>query len=284
MAIEKVRGLFGIRYVIPYNITSRKPYTILRAVGEISLENDIEKKDLLGGHVEAPHDTEYGQPIPALSGTVREYPAGLFQILETTTVTENAAETSGNVSTVTNGTGTSVINAGNGISNVTANPAQLSNLVFGRYVFVATAAQTVDIHLAANYGSFLDMTGQAVASVDCSSAGSVQVNALGIVLTVVGTSAFTTADTGYCDVRPVNTGSTEILVGAGTEPSNFGVMLIFPTKTDGVQHWIDIFNVSGRGMPFKGVSREFSEFDINWSPLARSSDGAVYQFTRLLTQ
>jgi len=84
------------------------------------------------------------------------------------------------------------------------------------------------------------------------------------------------------EMRPENTGSHQVLVGAGTSPSNFGVRCIFPRKTDGVLHYIDVFNVSGRGMPWKGTSREFSEFDIAWKPVARASDGAVYNMVRCL--
>ena len=282
MAIEKVRDFFGIRYVIPYTLTSKRPLVVLRAVGEISYENDVEAIELLGGHVDAPHDVEYGQPSPALTGTVREYPHQLFEIMETVTVTENAAEASGSVSSPTNGQGTSIFSASNGISNLTANASLLTSLVFGEYVFVATAAQTLELRINGLEDSFLDMEGQVVATIDCSSAGVVGVDAAGVNLTVVGTAAFTANDTLTSEVRPINTGSTEVLVGTGTAPSNFGVRCIFPRKTDGVLHYIDIFNVSGRGMSWKGVSREFSEFDINWKPVARSSDGAVYQLVRVL--
>lgn len=281
MTIEKVRDFFGIRYVIPYNITTKKPLCVLRAVGEISFENEIEAVELLGGHVEAPHDVEYGQPSPTLTGTVREYPAELFEIMETVTVTENSAETSGDIGTVTNHQGTSVFKSP-GITNVTANPSQLSNLKFGMYVLVATAAQTLDLYVAGLVDEFLNIEAKVVEGISTTGAGSVQVDAAGIVLTITGTPAYTTGDTCAFEVRPVNTGSTEVLVGAGTSPSNFGVRCVFPRKTDGVLHYIDIFNVSGRGMPWKGVSREFSEFTINWKPIARSSDGAVYQMVRVL--
>ena len=282
MAIEKVRDFFGIKYLIPYNLTTNKPIVILRAVGEVAYENSVEAVELVGGHTEAPHDVEYGQPSPTLTGTVREYPSEIFTILEKATITENAAETSGNVSSPTNHQGTSVFDASNGISNVTANPSLLTSLVFGQHVFVATAAQTVDLHINGLEDSFLDIEGKVVSGIDCSSAGSVQINAVGLVLTVSGTSAFTVGDTMSVEVRPVNTGSTEILIGAGTDPSTFGLRCIFPRKTDGVLHYIDIFNVTARGTSWKGVSREFSEFDINWKPLNRASDGAVYEIRRVL--
>ena len=282
MAIEKVRDFFGIKYVIPYHLTSHKPLVVLRAVGEISYENDVEQVELLGGHVEAPHDVEFGQPSPTLTGTVREYPPELFEIMETVTVTENSAEASGNVATSTNGEGTTIFSSSNGISNVTANPALLSSLVFGEYVWEATAGQILNLHINGLSTAFLDIEGKVVEDIDCSGAGSVQVDDAGVVLTVVGTAAFTIGDTLITEVRPINTGSSEVLVGAGTDPSTFGVRCIFPRKTDGVLHYIDVFNVSARGMSWKGVSREFSEFDINWKPLSRASDGAVYQMVRVL--
>jgi len=281
MSIEKVRDFFGIRYLIPYNITTKKPYVVLRAVGEVSYENAIDAIELLGGHVEAPHDVEYGQPSPTLTGTVREYPSALFQILETSTITENAAESGGYDSSPTNHQGTSIIKGTNGITGVTINPSEKSNLMFGEYVLVATDTNKVNIHVNGLGESYLSMDGVVAEDVTCS-AGTVDVDELGITITVNGTPAFVTGDTASLEIRPENTGSSEILVGAGTVPSNFGVRCIFPKKTDGVMHFIDVFNVSGRGMPWKGVSREFSEFEINWKPMARSSDGAVYQLVRCL--
>lgn len=285
MAIEKVRDFFGIKYLIPYNLTSHKPEVILRAVGEVSFENEIEFVDLLGGHTEAPHDSEPGQPTPALTGTVREYPSEIFSLLETSTITENSAETQGNAASATNNQGTSVFDASNGVSNVTVNPALLTSLIFGEYVFVATATQTLDLHingLVTSSPAFDNITGRVVTGIDCSSSGTVQVDDVGVVLTVVGTAAFVTDDTMTVEVRPVNTGSSEILVGAGTDPSNFGARIIFPRKTDGVLHYIDVFNIAARGTSWKGISREFSEFDITWKPLARASDGAVYKLVRVL--
>lgn len=281
MSIEKVRDFFGIKYLIPYNLTTKKPLVVLRAVGEISFENAVEPVKLTGGHTEAPHDVEYGQPEPSMTGTVREYPAELFQIMETVTITENAAEASGALAaSPTNAQGTSVISSTNGIATLAISTA--ANLIFGQYVLVATAAQTLDLHVNGLSSEFEDIDALVVEGISTTTAGSVAVAAAGITLTVVGTPDYTIGDTAYVDIRPINTGSTEILVGAGDAPSNFGVRCIFPRKSDGVLHYIDVFNVAGRGMSWKGVSREFSEFEINWSPLARASDGAVYSLVRVL--
>ena len=281
MSIEKVRDLYGLKYLIPYNITTRKPYCVLRVVGELSFENEIEAVELLGGHSNAPWDIEYGQPSPTLTGVVREYPAELFEILETTTITENSTEASGSINNITNHQGTSLYKSP-GITNVTAHPSLLSSLIFGEYVLVATGAQTLSLYVKGLTDDFSDIECLVASGISTTTTGSVTVTAAGIVLTVTGLPAYTVGDTMAFDVRPVNTGSTEVLVGTGNEPSNFGLMCIFPRKTDGVLHAIDIFNVAGRGMPWKGVSREFSEFNINWRPTVRASDGAVYKLIRVL--
>ena len=281
MSIEKVRDFFGIKYLIPYNLTTKKPLVVLRAIGEVSFENSVEAVKLVGGHTEAPYDVEYGQPEPAMTGTVREYPAELFQIMETCEVTENTAEASGALdASPTNAQGTSIIKATNGITTIAITTA--ADLIFGQYVLVATAAQTLDLHINGLATEFDNIDARVVEGISATTAGTIAVAGTGISVVVNGTAAFTIGDTAYVDIRPINTGSTKVLVGTGTEPSNFGVRCIFPRKTDGVLHYIDVFNVAGRGMPWKGVSREFSEFDINWSPMARSSDGAVYQMVRVL--
>lgn len=282
MTIEKVRDFFGVKYLIPYNIATRKPLVVLRVIQEVNYESSVEQIPLLGGHTDAPWDVEFGQATPTMTGTLREYPAELFEILETVTVTENAAEAAGSINNKTNHQGTSIFKSP-GISNVTANPAQLANLVFGEYVLRATAAQTLELYINGLTDEFENIEGLFVTTISTTTAGSVQVDAAGIVLTIVGSPAYTVGDTMAFDVRPVNTGSTEILVGSGTAPENFGVRCIFPAKADGVLHYIDVFNVYGRGMPWRAVSREWSEFDINWAPAVRSSDNAVYKLVRVLT-
>ena len=123
---------------------------------------------------------------------------------------------------------------------------------------MATGAQTLSLYVKGLTDDFSDIECLVASGISTTTTGSVTVTAAGIVLTVTGLPAYTVGDTMAFDVRPVNTGSTEVLVGTGNEPSNFGLMCIFPRKTDGVLHAIAIFNVAGRGMPWKGVSREFS--------------------------
>lgn len=280
MSIEKVRDFFGIKYVIPYNLTTFQPIVVLRVVGELSFENKVDQIELKGGDTQAPWDVEFGQPSPTLKGTLLEYPGEIFQIMETCTKTINNAQASGNIGSVTNGQGVSVFNGSNGISNVTV--SQATALIFGRYTLVATGANTLDLYIAGLVTAYDTVQGRFVASISTTTAGSISIASAGITLTAVGTPNYTVGDTAYFEVQPINTGSTSVLVGTGTVPSSFGVRCVFPRKTDGVLHYIDVFNVSARGLSWTGKSREFSSFDIEWKPLARASDGAVYQMVRVL--
>lgn len=282
MTIEKVRDFFGIKYLIPYNRTTKKPICVLRVIGDINYESSSDKVELQGGHADAAWDTEYGQPTIGLSGTLREYPAELFDLLETATITENGAETNGAVNNITNHQGTSIFGGANGISNVTVNPSLKTSLIFGQLTLVATGSTTLKLHAAGLTDTFLDIDGEIVTSISTTSSGSVQISAAGLVLTVVGTPNYTVGDTMAFDVRPVNSGSTRILVGSGDAPESFGLMCVFPRKSDGVLHSINVFNVSGKGLPWKGVSREFSEFDFDWSVAVREEDNAIYELIRVL--
>ena len=156
MTIPKVRDFFGIKYVIPYNLTTRKPLLVLRVIGELSYEPNVDQVDLVGGHTEAAFEVEFGQPAPELSGTFREYPTEFYQILETTTVTENSAESDG----------------GNG----------------------------TDLYINGLEDSFLDIEGKGVSGIDCSSPGTIDLDDQGVVITVVGTAAFTIGYTACVEI------------------------------------------------------------------------------------
>lgn len=281
MSIENVRDFYGVKYLIPYNRTTKVPYMVLRAIGEISFENKIDENRLEGGHADAPYDVEYSQPQPSLSGTLREYPHELFSLVETATLTENAAEANGTVTTLTNQQGSSVQNGTNGVASVAVKTAQKANLIFGEIILRATAAQTLEVLANGLTDGFLNHDGQVVATIDCSAGGpgTVDIDAIGVTITLAGTPAFTTGDTAIFESRPENDGSKDILVGTGVAPVEFGLRCVFPRKADGVMHWIDIFRVSGRGLPWRGVSREWSEFEINWIPLL-NSDNSIYRMVR----
>lgn len=279
MSIEKVRDFFGIKYVIPYNLTTFQPIVVLRVVGEISFENKVDQIELKGGDTQAAWDIEFGQPSPTLKGTVSEYPGEIFQIMETCSNVHNAAEVGGSITSPTNGQGTSIIKSP-GITSVTI--SQATSLIFGQYILVATGPTTLDLYINGLVGAYDTVQGRYIATISTTTAGTVALATAGISLTITGTPSYTVGDTAYMEVRPINTGSTVVVVGAGTAPSNFGVRCVFPRKSDGVLHYIDVFNVSARGIGWMGKSREFSSFDIEWKPQARASDGAVYQMVRVL--
>jgi hypothetical protein len=281
MPIPKPRDFYGLKYLVLYDLLTRAPHVLLRVVSEMAYESTQDRVPLQGGDSEAPWDVEYSQPDPTMTCTVREYPIELYQVVETTTISTNAAESNGSASGLANVQGTSVFDGSNGVSAVAVKTAEKANLKFGKYVFKATAAQTLEVYVLGVASGFDNIKALFVTSVDCSSSGTVDIDSLGITLTVTGTAAFTTGDTAVVDIRPENLGSESVIVGKGTVPSEFGLMCIFPKKTDGVLHYIDVFRCSARGMPWRATSREWSEFELNITPLV-NTDNSIYEMVRCI--
>lgn len=279
MAIEKVRDFFGVKYLIPYNTLSFKPFGVFRVIQEFAFERAIDLVDLNGGHVSGAWDTEPGQPDNSITATLREYPFFAFEVLEGATTTETAAEATGFVGTIANKLGTSVFDATTGIASVAAKAGEEANIKGIRYVFVATGAATVDIYLHGDGTPFTNISGVVAENITVpSTGGTVDVDELGITITGgSGTVGFTTDDTAAVDTRPIHNGFGTTIVGdSDVTIQQFGLIAVFPKKADGMQFWADFPKVVAQGMPFSGTTREWSEFTLNAKPLVDSKTDRVY--------
>jgi hypothetical protein len=269
--MEKVKGMYGAKYAIPYNRTTGMPYGVFRVIQEIAFERSVEFNDLTGGDAQGAWDSEPGQPENTLTGTFKEYPNFGYTFLESATVTENTAETSGNFGTLENVTGTSVFSGTTGIAGVAALSGSEANIPFGRLVFKASGSDTVDIYLIGlpqGAGVFSDVEGKVASDVTVTSGGTVDVTALGIQITGgSGTIGFTLSDTAKIDVRGVNNGNSVIQIDGSGEPKEFGMMIMMPKKSDGALYYYDIFRIKAQGLPFTATSKEWSEWELSASVL-----------------
>jgi hypothetical protein len=284
MPIEKVRDFYSIKFLIPYNMTTFKPFGVFRVIQELNFERTIDLNDLTGGHIAGAWDTEPGQPENSLTGTIREYPYFAFEILEGADTIETAVEATGNIGSVTNKNGTSVVDATTGIASVIAKSGEEDNIKGIRYVFVATGASTVDIYVHGD-ATFANIQGAVVENVTVpGTGGTVDVDSLGITITGgSGAISFTTDDTAYADTRPIHSGFGQTQVGQSIDViQRFGLICVFPKKSDGAQFFIDLPEVVAAGMPWAGVSREWSEFALNAKPIVNSDTDSVYTlYTKL---
>jgi hypothetical protein len=278
MAIEKVRDFFGIRYGIFYDRCTLKPTGLFRVIGSVEFGRSVATVPLTGGHIDAAWDVETGQPENTLSMTLREYPFPAFKIFEDADTTETAAEALGNVGTIVNNGGTSVFDATTGIASVTAKAGEEANIKGVRYVFEATGANTVDIYVHGD-DVFENIQGLSVLGVVVpSTGGTVDVDELGITITGgSGTVGFTTGDTASVLTRPIHNGFGITVVGnSDATVQNTGAIFVFPKKADGAQFWIDVPSMVGKGMPWNGTSREWSEYTVEATPLYDSKTDSVY--------
>ncbi len=278
MAIEKVRDFFGVKFAIPYDTLTFKPFGIWRVIQEFNMERSVEFNDLLGGDIQGAWDSEAGQPENNLTGTLREYPFFSFEVMEDSITTETAGEALGSIGTIANKSGTSVFDATTGIASVAAKGGEEANIKGIRYVFVATGPATVDIYVHGS-ADFLDIDGVVAQGVIVpSTGGTVDVDVLGITITGgSGTVAFVTDDSAFLDTRPIHSGFGVTPVGSQFAKANeFGMITVFPPKSDGAQFWIDIHKIKALGMPWQAVTREWSEWTFTGKPIIDTSVDALY--------
>ncbi|KKN72954.1 hypothetical protein LCGC14_0405080 [marine sediment metagenome] len=281
MAIQATRNPFGIKYAIAYDRCSFKPFGLWRVIGEMNLDRSIDNVPNTGGHISGAWDSEFGQPENSIALTVRELPFFAFTVLEGATTNEIVPEATGSVGALTNKQGTSVFDATTGIDSIAAKVGVEQNIKAIRYIFVATGPATVDIHLHGDGTPFETIEGVVASNITVpSTGGTVDVDSLGITITGgSGTIAFVTDDTASSDTRPIHQGFGITPVGSeGDTPTSFGLLGVYPKKSDGMQFWIDFPNVVGSGLPIGATTREWSESSITLTPLIDTATDRLYTF------
>ena len=155
MGLSTPRTVFGIHSICPVSRTDGMPYGPVAKVLKSSNFSLVgETVDLFGGSSPYSWQTENGTITAELSLTMNEYPSWVFELFLGQALTENAAETTGNVTTGTNVLGSSIISAANGIE-VTATGSDEADLKFGKYIIKAVSANTFDVYGTSDldYGS-----------------------------------------------------------------------------------------------------------------------------------
>lgn len=270
MARSTPRSIFGVHGVTPYNRTTGLAYGELRVLAGSSLELSGDQQDLMGGSSKYSWASEEGAITSEMTLKVNELPNFLFTLFLGTAPTDNAAETSGNLSTLTDKNGTTIVDATNGISSVSLLTGSAANLKFGKYVVKAVTASTFNLYYLTgiDLGRGTDGTilsdDMVVASAVSFTASVASVPAFGLQFNQVGTPAFTTDDTATFDVRPVNTKSTTVRIGGVTGQSfpEFGALVYAQKRGNGEMLELDVFRCKGAGMPLPFEMAKFAEFEL----------------------
>ena len=65
--------LYGVKYLVPYNLTTMKPIGLFEVLGAVEVGREIEQMLLEGGHADGPWAVEAGSPSNSISATIKEY-------------------------------------------------------------------------------------------------------------------------------------------------------------------------------------------------------------------
>lgn len=285
MALSAPRSLFGIHSVSPYSRTDGTFYGELRVLENSSLSLAGETIDLLGGSNKFPWEAADGAITAEMSLAFSEYPDFVFELFLGNAPTTNSAETGGSVSGFGNVKGTTVKDAANGIDVVELTSGDTADLKFGKYIIKATGANTFDLFLSSDIdigrgtdGSYLSDDLKIASALSVASGDAVEAT-FGLTFSKVGTPAFTTGDTAEFYIRPINTSSMDVTIGATANQSfpAFGAVLYAQKKGDGQMIEIDAFNCKAVGAPLNFARNAFSAAEVTVKMLYDSAKDGVFK-------
>jgi len=270
--VTQPRNLFGIHSILFYRRSDGTPYgppLKVLASGGVDLPADFE--DLTGGSEKFVLASEPKTITPEMKVTTKDYADYLYQLFMGATVTKNAAEASGNVSTLTNYKGTSVV-AATGIASVSALAGSEANLKFGRYVVKAISATTVNVLVSSDIDlrrgtdvSYQNDDLELLATdVTITTGADSNIASLGIKLTGgAGAIAMVAGDTAEFEVRPINAGSSVIDIGdVGTEFPEFGAIIYAQKRGSGEMFEIECYRCIGAGLPMNFEEKVFAQAEL----------------------
>ena len=292
MALSSPNSVFGIHSITTYNPDTLVPYGTAKVLGQANLNFTGEVTPLNGGSSAYPWRVERGLISSEISLTLREYPDWLFSTFLGKAVTSNAAETGGAIGTaLTNANGTSVVDSSTGIASVGVKSGSESDLKTGLYVVVAATSTTVDVYAMSDVdfaqGTDLSFVNDALkitsSALTITASTPVTVPNLGVELTGgSGTIGMTAGDTAFFEVRAINTGSTEVVIGSSNESYVDVGMLIAAQKSGSkTVTYIDIYRCIGVGAPINFTEQAFSEAEITLQAFRDSTRDGVFAHRRV---
>jgi len=282
--------IFGVHGLAAYNVNSRKYLGNARVIGSAELSSEAELVNLDGGSSKYSWKTEVGRIPTELSIALKEFPPFLFETLLGKTITQNAAEGTGNVTTIANALNTSMV-AATGIASVAATAGSESDMRFGDYTVVAVSPTTMDVFCSTDVdfgrgtatsfqNDLLKITATPLTLVQ---SAAVAIPGHGISLTGgSGTIAMTVGDSATFKVRPINSESEEVVVGANTEVFNdFGLILTAQRPGDNYMTKLDMYKVRGAGLPIGMTEGAFAEPSVTLSLQYDVTRNGVYYLERV---
>lgn len=284
MALSQPRSVFGVHSVAPYSRTTGLYYGIMEVLESSSVSLNAEQVDLYGGSNKYPWASEDGNISAEMSLKVSQLEDFMFELFLGKAPTATTAETAGNITTLTNKYGTSIVAATGLLGTITASTA--ADLKFGKYVIKATGAAAFDLFMStdidhargtdASYSS--DLLKVAAVSGVATGAGSV-ISGHGITVTGgASATAFTTGDTATFEVRPINSKSSVVNIGAAADVfPEFGCIIMAQRRSGDEFFELDAYRCKASGMPINFETKAWNKPEVKAKLLYDSAKDGVFK-------
>lgn len=282
--LSQPKTIFGIHQLTAYNICNGEPYGTAKVLGSAEIASSGELVPLNGGSSKYPWQVERGLITNEVTLTLREYPNFLYELLLGKAPTVTGAETGGSVSSLVNVEGSSVSDATTGIASLAISSAV--DVKYSEYVVVAVSATEVDVYAYTDVDFAQGAAGEyqndalkiTATPLTIATGVAVTIPNFGIDLTGgSGTIGLTIGDTARFTAKPINTGSTDVVIGSSTEVfKDFGLLLAAQRAGDGAMQLVDLYRVSGSGMPIVMTENAFSELSTTVTAYRDNVRNGVY--------
>ena len=287
MSLSTPRVIFGIHSITPYSRSTGLPYGTARVLSGSTFSLTGETIDLFGGSSKYSWQTEDGTISAELAFTLKEYPNWAMELFLGKKPSTIAASGVGAVSVLANKFGTSAVSATVGIDSIAAISGGEENLKFAAYTIKVASVNTVDLYASTNidFARGTDVSFEndellveaGISIADTSATIALADHGLEIT-SGSGTIAMEIGDTATFEVKPINSGSTEVSFGSNTDVyPEFGCEIMAQAQGSGRMFKINILKVKAIGMPIGMTANEFSEAEISAKASYDSAQDAVFK-------
>ncbi len=287
MSLSQPRTLFGVHTMAPYNPSTGEYYGIARVIQGSTFKMEGDVIELKGGSNRFSWKVEDGDINAEYAFTMSEYPDWLFQLFGGKAPTTGSAEASGNLGTVTNVKGTSIVAATGILGTLALDVA--ADLKFGHYLLKATDADTLAVYVSTNIdfgrGTDVDYTSDLllVGSFNVSTGAATGVAGLGWEATGgASVTAFVAGDTAEFKIRPINTYNRTVRLGgiADTFPE-FGAFLYGQKSGSGTEAELRVFRMKTIGLTLGAERKQFGQSEYTAKAYYDSVKDGVCDYTEI---
>lgn len=285
MGLSDARTIFGVHSLTPYNRTTGLFYGEARVLqgSTFTLEGDI--IELKGGSNRFSWAIEDGDINAELSFTMSEYPDFIFELFMGKAPTVGSAEASGNVSTITDKNGTSVV-AATGILD-TATVTTAADLKMGHYVLKVTASDALSIYCSSDVDFARGADGDFDSDLllidtwtDIDADETHLIPNFGITLTAgASATSMTIGDTATFEVRPVNTYNRYMKIGGIADVfPEFGCIVYAQKSGTGALVEIEAYRCKAIGGALGAERKQFGQGEYTAKLAYDSTQDALFRY------